>query len=193
MRLFKSLNILAFSTLMIFFSLSCETKDDNPQNISTDTTGQRLHLLQKIFWDSLPQPTGYVSDFENIYSDKEKRILDSLISNFEKRTTIQIALVTFSENMTNRENIDTLAFRLLNHWGVGQKEKNNGIVVGISKSYKRMRIENGYGIGKIMSDTETKTIIDSVFIPRFREEKYFEGTLNGLKAIMTNLEKKLQD
>ena len=52
-----------------------------------------------------------------------------------------------------------------------------------------MRIENGHGIEHFLSDAETKQIIDSFFIPRFKESKYFEGTSDGIIAITKSLEK----
>jgi uncharacterized membrane protein YgcG len=70
---------------------------------------------------------------------------------------------------------------------VGQKQKNNGVTIGLSKGYRFMRIENGYGIQNILTDNETKKIIDSAFIPYFKKGEYFEGIVNGLEAIMKKL------
>jgi len=74
-----------------------------------------------------------------------------------------------------------------NHWGVGQKGKNNGVVIGIAPQLRKIRIENGYGIQKILSDEETKQIIDSLIIPEFRKADYFEGTRKGLMAIIQQI------
>jgi uncharacterized protein len=67
------------------------------------------------------------------------------------------------------------------------KRKNNGIVIGISRGYRKMRIQNGKGIESVLTDEETKKIIDTSFIPHFREGKYYEGTINGLKNLMETL------
>lgn len=53
-----------------------------------------------------------------------------------------------------------------------------------------MRIQNGYGIEKILNDGETKQIIDTAFIPSFQDAKYFDGTYNGLVALMNILEQR---
>jgi uncharacterized protein len=90
--------------------------------------------------------------------------------------------------MVNENDMEDWTFRVMNTWGVGQKNKNNGILIGISKGYRHMRIENGYGLEKNLTDQETKKIIDDEFIPFFKQAKYFEGTLNGLKALMKKLE-----
>lgn len=82
--------------------------------------------------------------------------------------------------------------RLANTWGVGKKEKNNGVTICISKGYRRMRICNGYGIEKVLSDAETKAIVDRDFIPSFKAGDYYKGTLMGLEAIMARLDAKMK-
>jgi uncharacterized protein len=143
---------------------------------------------QSIKDTSIPKPVGNVNDFEKIYSPEETETLDSLIVDFKKRTTIQIAIITIDTNMVAGKDFDKWTLKVMNTWGVGQKEKKNGILIGISKGYRRIRIQNGPGIVKILSNQETKEIIDKDFIPSFKETKYFEGTLNGLKALMEKLE-----
>jgi uncharacterized protein len=135
----------------------------------------------------IPKPTGFVSDFEKIYTSEEITILDSLIADFEKRTTIQIAVITIDTTMMKKEDLDAWTLSVMNAWGVGQKDKKNGMLIGISRGYRIMRIQNGYGIEKNLSDLQTKKLIDNDFIPFFKEAKYFEGTMNGLKAIMKKL------
>ena len=141
-------------------------------------------IKRHIFWDSIPNPVGYVNDYENIFSDEEERILDSIIADFENKTSVQIAVLSFDASMTTADSLDELTLRFANHWGIGQKNKNNGIAIGISKGNKRMRIQNGKGITQYLSDTETKAIIDKDFIPLFRYGNYFQGTINGLSGIM---------
>ena len=68
--------------------------------------------------------------------------------------------------------------------GVGEKDKNNGVVIGVSKGYKQMRIQNAFGIEKILSDDETKQIIETDFIPHYKAGAYFKGTYAGLMALM---------
>jgi uncharacterized protein len=137
--------------------------------------------------DSLPQPVGYVNDFEDILSPAQENYLDSMMSEYDKKNTIQISLITIDTSMTIKNDFDNYILQIANHWGVGEKGKDNGIAIGISKGYRTMRIQNGYGIEKILSDKDTKNIIDSAFIPSFKKGEYFEGIVNGLKAIMDKL------
>lgn len=136
----------------------------------------------------IPKPVGFVNDFERIYTPEEVSTLDSLLVDFEKRTTIQIVILTIDTSMTEKKDFDEWTHKIANIWGVGQKDKNTGVLIGISGAYRRIRIENGAGISKILSDSATKEIIDKSFIPYFMKSKYYEGTLAGLKALMEKLE-----
>lgn len=187
MILSKQLNFLIYFVFIITTTSSCQTNESKHSNQQVDSADERLRLSRQAFWDSLPQPTGYVNDYENLYSDSEEATLDSIIADFEGRTTKQIAIITFDTTMTTRDSLDELTLRIANKWGVGQKDKNNGVTIGICRGYRKMRIQNGYGIEKIMTDSETKEIIDIFFIPDFKEGNYFEGTLKGLNALIKKL------
>jgi uncharacterized protein len=126
----------------------------------------------------------WTSDFEHIFTEDQILVLDSIISKFEKETTKEIAIVTIDSSWTTKENFDSLTLALGRNWGVGKKDKNNGILIGISTGLRKIRIQNGYGIETILSDAETKKIIDDIIIPEFKNGNYFEGTKKGLLALM---------
>ena len=184
----KYLSILIFLALTSFTSTFCQT---TKTTVKSETKSDEYRKSRKVFWDNPPDSAGFVNDYENLFTDHEEAILDSLIKNFEKTTTVQIVVITFDTTLTSSDSLDALTLRLGNHWGVGQKNKNNGVVIGISRGYRKMRIQNGYGMEKILSDAETKIIIDTVFIPHFRNGEYYEGTSNGLKILMATLVEKL--
>jgi uncharacterized protein len=137
--------------------------------------------------DTVPRPVSYVNDFDSLFTAVQGRFLDSVIARFDRQTTIQIAVVTIDTTMTTKEDFDNYALRILNVWGVGKEQKKNGIVVAISRGYRMIRVQNDYGIKKILSDKETKMIIDTAFIPLFKKGKYFEGTLHGIQTLMGRL------
>ncbi len=142
----------------------------------------------------LPNPTGWVSDFYDLYTPSEEAMLNSLIDTFEKRTTIEIALVTLREDMTGPDSLslDEYTLDLARAWGIGKAETANGILVGISPAYKRMRIQNGYGIEEIITNEETAEIVRDGFFPGFAAGSFFEGTLTGLKMLMERLEENME-
>jgi uncharacterized protein len=113
--------------------------------------------------------------------------LDSLVSAFERRTTVEISVATISSKMVKSEDFEDYSLVMMKTWGVGKKEKNNGILIAISPDLRRMRIHNGYGIENVLTDAKTRYIIDNSFIPKFKEGKYFEGTRDGIIAIIQEL------
>lgn len=135
-----------------------------------------------------PKLRGSVNDFENLFSDQEEKALDSLIKNFEKRSSIEIVVVTLDTSMTTLENFNSYTLRLLKHWNIGKKDKSNGILIGISSSLQRVRISNSLGIEKSLSDLETRRVLDDFMFPKFRKGNFFEGTESGIKELVRILE-----
>lgn len=133
-----------------------------------------------------PKPTGYVNDFENILTDAEEQELTTLIRELESQTTDRISIVTLT-SLDPYDNIDDYSLDLANYWGVGQKDKDNGILIAIGKELRKIRIQNGFGIEKRLTDAETKRIIDEVMIPEFKNDKYYKGLKKGVEAIIQEL------
>jgi uncharacterized protein len=129
------------------------------------------------------QPNTYVNDYEHVFTPIEKHKLDSLVRAIEKGSTIEIAIVTLDSTFTDKVDFDNTTLLIANKWGVGKKNKDNGILIGISKSLRMMRINNGYGIEKRISDVETKAIIDNIILPQFRKGHYYEGIKQGILAL----------
>lgn len=134
-----------------------------------------------------PAPKGWTNDFEGIFTSVQVFELDSIINGFEAATTHEITIVTIDSSLVTKECFDDFTLALSNHWGVGKKDKNNGILIGISTGLRRIRIQNGYGIEAIVTDVETKKIIDSIIIPEFKKADYFEGVKKGLQALIREL------
>lgn len=132
---------------------------------------------------SFPELPGYTNDFVHLFNKKEILQLDWMIGQHEKETGSQIAIVTIDSTMMGSCNLEEYCRKLGNYRGVGQKDKNNGVVIGIAPALRKMTIQNDYGTASKMTDGETKIIIDSIFIPYFIKGQYFEGTRNGLLAI----------
>lgn len=177
--------------ILIFFLAFSSAYSQSPNRsgtvISFDSTKTELSSYRSKFLKSLPPPTGYVNDYENLFSDVEEKYLDSLIAAFDTATTIQLALVTLDSSATTKDNFDNLILQIGNQWGVGEKNANNGIIIGISKGYRKLRIQNGYSIEKILSDEETKKVIDNYFLPEFKTGDFYNGTLKGLNELMRTL------
>jgi len=179
----KYFAILSLFTFLLV--LSCNSQDTSIK------VSDRRPFLNKERKDSLlihiPRARGFINDFTGLFTDSEIKTLDSLVSTYQKATTVEIAVATVDSTMVKYQDFEDYSLVMLNTWGVGKKEKNNGILILIAPELRLIRVENGYGIGEILSNVETKEIIDTVFIPKFKEGKFFEGTQNGIIAIIKKL------
>lgn len=182
---FKTTVFLLLLLLLQFGNVFCQSKTTTQQKKS-----KQLPAVQQT--RSFPKPVGYVNDFALLYTPEQTKYLNKLLAEFDDSTTIQIALVTLDSNFLTTQQFDDYTLRLANHWAVGDTKKNNGVLIGINPKIRYMRIQNGFGIEGILSDVETKKIIDSSFTPSFKEGGYYKGTITGIEALMNHLRKKLK-
>lgn len=179
--------------LLFFLFLAINLNAQNKEIIQKDSLKTKsIELFREVYWNNLPKPVSWTNDYENLYTDIEQTKLDSIISKFEKETSIEISIVTIDTIKTSEEKFEDLTLHIAQTWKIGKAEKDNGILIGISKGYRRIRIQNGNGIEKIITDEETKSIIENYFIPKFKKGEYYNGTLNGLCEIIKLLKSKME-
>ncbi len=138
------------------------------------------------------RPLGIISDYEGIFTSSEVNTLDSLVRQFKKETGITIAIITLDSLSTTKEKFDEFTLRIANLWGVGDKERDDGILIGLSAGLRKLRINNGIGIEKILSNNETAEIINKHFIPYFKKNQFFEGTYIGTTELINFLKTKIK-
>jgi len=134
-----------------------------------------------------PDKQGYVNDFEGVFSSEQILELEKLIQKHEKETTNQIVIVSI-KSFAPYETLFGYSLKLAEYWGVGQKDKNNGIAIVFGKQIRQIRIQVGYGLEKKLKDEEAKKIIDNVMIPDFKNGDYFMGIKKGLTEIIKEIE-----
>jgi uncharacterized membrane protein YgcG len=129
-----------------------------------------------------PNPTGYVSDFANLLSPDQARSLNDELIAFEKKTTVEIAVVTVRS--LNGQSIEDYTKGLAREWGVGTHGKNNGIVFLVALSERKIRIETASGARAILTDGRADEIRDQNVLPRFKSGNMASGIIDGTHAIM---------
>lgn len=134
-----------------------------------------------------PNPPRLVNDFANVLNQNEYNNLEGALEQFARETSTQIVVVTVDD----LEGYDPgdYSFRLGEKWGVGQKGKDNGIVILLKpkkgNSKGQIFIATGYGLEGVLPDAVVNgTVIDNEMIPRFKQNDYYGGLVNGLKVIM---------
>jgi uncharacterized protein len=107
--------------------------------------------------NSLPAPTGYVSDFAGVLSPSVKQNLESLGTELDHKAKAQIAVVTI-KTLDNDQSIEEFATELEDKWKVGPKGTDRGVLMIFSLAPRRYRIEVGYGLEGILNDAKVGDI-----------------------------------
>lgn len=143
-----------------------------------------LIFSHSIFTEELrfPQPVGYVNDFAQVLEENYRVDMENLLKNFEKETTVEIAVVTVKS--CNKLDPKTYAVKLFESWGIGKKGKDNGVLILLALKERRIEIEVGYGLEGILTDGKCGEILDKYVIPYFKEKRWGEGLYRGVQQII---------
>jgi uncharacterized protein len=122
-----------------------------------------------------------IVDTTNTLTQEQKKTLADSIANVKKETSNQIAILMVPS--LNNDSLEDYSIRVAREWAIGDKEKDNGVLLLIIKDDRKIRIEVGYGLEGALTDARSSQIIRNVITPDFRQEKYFEGISSGLNSI----------
>ncbi|MCC7400707.1 MAG: TPM domain-containing protein [Chitinophagaceae bacterium] len=120
-----------------------------------------------------PVPPRLVNDFTNTLTPEQRDALENKLVAYDDSTSNQIAVVIIPT--TGGYGVEDVALQLLRRWGVGNKDKNNGIVLLVAKDDHKIRIEVGYGLEGAIPDITAKSIIDNDLTPNFRDGNFYRG------------------
>ncbi len=124
-------------------------------------------------------------EFPNFISSQQAEQLEQQLQDFSLETSNQICVVIVDD--LNGLDDASFAVGILNNWGVGQKGKNNGVVVLVkptgNSGERKLFISVGYGLEGAITDLETKHISENEIIPEFKQGNYFNGLMNGCRAL----------
>ena len=132
----------------------------------------------------IPQPTRdfYVNDFANVLSDSTEQMIVKDSAALADKTGAQIVVVTIDS--LNGQVLETYSLDLLRTWGIGAKDKNNGVLILLSIGDRKSRIEVGYGLEGRLPDGKTGRIQDDYMLPYYSSGDYDSGIKNGYLAIL---------
>jgi len=109
-----------------------------------------------------------------------------MITQLEAKNGSEIAVVTVPETAPSASP-KAFATSLFNHWGIGKKEQDNGVLFLISKGDRRVEIETGYGVEAILPDAQVGQIIDNHILPNFKTENFDQGATIGTQLLVRQL------
>jgi uncharacterized protein len=132
-----------------------------------------------------PILSGRVVDEANILDQAARASLTQKLADLEAKTTDQLVVVTLKS--LQGTSIEDFGYQLGRHWRVGQKDKNNGVLLIVVPSERKVRIEVGYGLEGTLTDAVTRLIIENAIVPRFRANDYPGGIARGVDDIISVL------
>ncbi len=127
------------------------------------------------------RPSGYVNDFAGVMDPAARSRLDDMLAALDQRTSAQIAVAIV--DTIGDSYIEEYAVKMFERWGVGQKGEDNGVLLVVAMSERKIRIEVGYGLEGAVTDAESKFIIDEVIAPLFKQGDYSGGISAGVEAL----------
>lgn len=135
---------------------------------------------------SIPNPRlrdgTWVTDMPGALRAETITQLNSAITEFERTTGGEMAVVVISS--LDGLSIEETAVKLFELWGIGKKDKDNGLLLLWSTGDRRVRVEVGYGLEGVLPDGKTGAILDAYVIPKFKEGQFDEGVLAGVDALL---------
>ena len=129
-----------------------------------------------------PNPPRLVNDLAGVLLRDEADMLENKLIAYNDSTSTQIAVVTVKT--TGNYDVSEVALKILRDWGVGTKDKNNGIVLLVAVEDRKIRIEVGTGMEGAVPDAIANRIIDQIIAPNFKEGHYYQGIDEGVDKLI---------
>lgn len=130
----------------------------------------------------IPKLASRVTDETNTLSSSERQALETKLADWEQRSGNQLVVLIVPS--TKPEPIESYSIRVAEAWKIGRKGQDNGAILLIAKSDRKMRIEVGYGLEGVLTDVTSHRIIDETVAPLFRQNKFAEGINAGVDRII---------
>lgn len=132
-----------------------------------------------------PELNGRVVDVAHVLKPDTIRTLETTLADYENGTSNQVVVVTLPS--LEGTSIEDYGYQLGRHWQIGQKGKDNGVLLIIAPNEHKVRIEVGYGLEPILTDAAASEIVQGIILPAFRADNLQQGVVDGVQAIISVL------
>jgi uncharacterized protein len=129
-----------------------------------------------------PKPDRYFNDYASVVSKEAAQRFNEQLAQFERDTSDQVVVAIFPK-MQSDSDIADYTQRVAQTWGVGQKERRNGVVLFVFVQDRKMFIQVGYGLEGALPDATTFDITERHIKPLFRAGNYEAGLATGIDLI----------
>jgi len=130
---------------------------------------------------NIPVPRTHVADHAGIIDSRTEAQLDAILTELERKTTAQIVVLTVKN--TGGLPVEQFALSLAEKWQLGQKGKDNGLLIVVSVGDRKYRFEVGYGLEGVTPDAYCGTVGRRYFVPYFKQGQFGKGIYQGTLVI----------
>jgi uncharacterized protein len=128
----------------------------------------------------IPPYTGYVTDDAGVIGDERQAQLESFLDQLQKKTGVQFAVLTVAN--TAPEEPSTYKTRVFKTWGIGNAERDDGLLLLVAMEQREVRFETGYGLEGTLPDGWQSRMVRDLVLTRFREGQPGEGITAAVLA-----------
>jgi len=129
----------------------------------------------------------FVYDHEHVFTPEQVQQLDTLFRGHELRTSNEIVLVT-TNSYHGWPSLYEFAASCGDSLRVGKRGKNNGMIIAFSKNLREVFMASGLGLEEAMPQARCQKFVDSLMLPPFNENRFFDGIWTGSTAVVKHLE-----
>lgn len=141
-----------------------------------------IFLANSIFALSVPSLTSPIVDNANLISDGVEQNINNQLQELSNSTGIQLAVLTIPT--LEDEVLESYSMKVAETWKLGSAEKDTGVLLLIALEERSIRIEVGYGLEGVLTDTKCGLIIRNVIAPEFRNGNYQAGIVNAVNNMV---------
>jgi uncharacterized protein len=131
---------------------------------------------------NFPALSGRVVDNAGLLDQASSARLSRMLAEHEQQTSNQVVVVTLQS--LQGTSIEDFGYQLGRHWGIGQKGKDNGVLLIVAPNERKVRIEVGYGLEDKLTDAYSSLIINQFILPQFKQGHYAQGIYVGVEKIL---------
>lgn len=128
----------------------------------------------------IPDPTGYVNDRADVISDAREAELEAYLTQLHTKTGAQFAVLTVAD--CEPDDPSVYKVRVFEKWGIGDKERRDGLLLLVAMKEREIRFETGYGLEGTLPDGWQSRMVRDLAVPRFRAGEPGEGITAAVLA-----------
>ena len=130
----------------------------------------------------VPPLKGYVNDYANMMSPGARAQLEKELKDFERSDSTQVVVLTVES--IEGDVLESFSIRVAETWKIGEKGKDNGVILLVAKNERKTRLEVGRGLEGKLTDLTAGRIVQLVINPQFKRGDFDAGFLSGIRAVI---------